>query len=60
MKLNKLIASIVIATCAGTARDLLTVQAIVMVLVGFTLAINLVIELVYTLVDPRLRRRGVR
>ena len=41
-------------------RDLLTVQAIVMVLVGFTLAINLVIELVYTLVDPRLRRRGVR
>ena len=36
-------------------RDLLTVQAIVMVLVFLVLALNLIIDLLYTLLDPRVR-----
>lgn len=37
-------------------RDLLLVQGVVMVLVVGVLAINLVVDLLYTVVDPRLRR----
>lgn len=38
-------------------RDLTTVQTIVMVLVVFTLAVNFVVDLLYRVVDPRLRGR---
>ncbi|MFI8412095.1 ABC transporter permease [Paeniglutamicibacter gangotriensis] len=37
-------------------RDMLTVQSVVMVLVGITLAINLIVDLLYTVVDPRIRK----
>ncbi|MDY7105034.1 MAG: ABC transporter permease [Actinomycetota bacterium] len=37
-------------------RDLLLVQGVVMVLVVGVLVINLVVDLLYTVVDPRLRR----
>ncbi|MBC9928264.1 MULTISPECIES: ABC transporter permease [unclassified Leucobacter] len=37
-------------------RDLLTVQSVVMVLVAITLILNLVVDLLYTVVDPRMRR----
>ncbi|WP_017792030.1 ABC transporter permease [Leucobacter salsicius] len=37
-------------------RDLLTVQSVVIVLVAITLILNLVVDLLYTIVDPRLRR----
>ena len=37
-------------------RDLLTVQSVVMVLVAITLVLNLVVDVLYTIVDPRLRR----
>lgn len=37
-------------------RDLLTVQSVVMVLVAITLVLNLVIDIVYTIVDPRMRK----
>ncbi|WP_449281793.1 ABC transporter permease [Leucobacter sp.] len=37
-------------------RDLLTVQSVVMVLVAITLILNLVVDILYTVVDPRLRR----
>ena len=37
-------------------RDLLTVQSVVMVLVAITLILNLVVDVLYTVVDPRLRR----
>lgn len=37
-------------------RDLVEVQAVVMVVVVLVLAINLLVDLVYVLVDPRLRR----
>jgi peptide/nickel transport system permease protein len=36
-------------------RDLLTVQAIVMVLVFLVLTLNLIIDLLYSLLDPRVR-----
>ncbi|MDA3147397.1 ABC transporter permease [Leucobacter sp. UCMA 4100] len=41
-------------------RDLLTVQSVVMVLVAFTLILNLVVDIVYTVVDPRMRRSSAR
>jgi peptide/nickel transport system permease protein len=37
-------------------RDLLTVQDVVMVIVGAVLVINLVVDLLYVAIDPRLRR----
>ncbi|PRI11602.1 ABC transporter permease [Leucobacter massiliensis] len=37
-------------------RDLLTVQSLVMVLVAITLLMNLLIDIVYTIVDPRMRK----
>lgn len=37
-------------------RDLITVQSVVMVLVAITLILNLVVDLLYTVVDPRMRR----
>ncbi|MGL3806401.1 ABC transporter permease [Paeniglutamicibacter sp. R2-26] len=36
-------------------RDLLTVQSVVMVLVTITLAVNLVVDVLYTVLDPRIR-----
>ncbi|WP_029089572.1 ABC transporter permease [Brevibacterium album] len=39
-------------------RDLLTVQGIVMVLVLMVLVLNLVIDLLYTVLDPRVRSRS--
>jgi peptide/nickel transport system permease protein len=38
------------------ARDLLTVQGIVLVLVMAALVVNFVVDLLYTVIDPRLRR----
>jgi peptide/nickel transport system permease protein len=38
------------------ARDLLTVQGIVLVLVVAALLVNFVVDLLYTAIDPRLRR----
>ena len=37
-------------------RDLTTVQSIVMLLVVFTLLVNLIIDLLYQVLDPRIRR----
>lgn len=37
-------------------RDLLIVQSVVMVLVAITLIMNLIIDIAYTLVDPRMRK----
>jgi peptide/nickel transport system permease protein len=37
-------------------RDLLTVQGVVMVIVGVVLVVNLLIDLLYVAIDPRLRR----
>ncbi|MET1035512.1 MAG: ABC transporter permease [Arthrobacter sp.] len=37
-------------------RDMLAVQSIVMVLVGITLIINLFVDVLYTVVDPRIRK----
>lgn len=36
-------------------RDLLTVQSVVMVLVAITLLVNLVVDVLYTILDPRIR-----
>ena len=36
-------------------RDLLTVQSVVMVLVAITLVVNLLVDVLYTIVDPRIR-----
>lgn len=41
---------------AVSNRDLLTVQGVVMVIVGAVLVINLVVDLLYVAIDPRLRR----
>ncbi|AHI23315.1 ABC transporter permease [Corynebacterium vitaeruminis] len=41
-----------------TTRDLPTVQTIVMVLVLFAIVVNAAVDLTYTLVDPRTRRRA--
>lgn len=43
---------------AVNSRDLTTVQSLVMVLVALTLTINLVTDLTYRLIDPRLRTAG--
>lgn len=40
---------------AVAVRDLTTVQTLVMLLVVFTLAINLAVDLLYRLIDPRLK-----
>nr|WP_165241752.1 ABC transporter permease [Corynebacterium lizhenjunii] len=40
---------------AVAVRDLTTVQTLVMLLVAFTLAINLLTDIAYRLIDPRLR-----
>lgn len=37
-------------------RDLTTVQTVMMLLVAFTLAVNLVVDLLYAAIDPRSRR----
>lgn len=37
-------------------RDMLIVQSVVMVLVAITLVLNLVVDILYTIVDPRLRK----
>ncbi|MGO4384349.1 ABC transporter permease [Specibacter sp. RAF43] len=37
-------------------RDMLTVQSVVMVLVGITLVINLFVDVFYTVLDPRIRK----
>lgn len=37
-------------------RDLLTVQSVVMVLVAITLILNLLVDVLYTIVDPRMRK----
>lgn len=39
-------------------RDLLTVQSVVMVLVAITLVINLVVDVLYTVLDPRIRKKA--
>lgn len=39
-------------------RDLTTVQTVMMVLVAFTLVVNLVVDLTYAVVDPRIRRKA--
>jgi peptide/nickel transport system permease protein len=36
-------------------RDLIEVQAIVMVIVALVLVINLLVDLLYAVIDPRLR-----
>jgi peptide/nickel transport system permease protein len=36
-------------------RDLLTVQSVVMVLVAITLIVNLLVDVLYTVLDPRIR-----
>ena len=36
-------------------RDMLAVQGVVVVLVGITLVLNLVVDLLYTVIDPRIR-----
>lgn len=41
---------------AVNSRDLPTVQSLVMVLVFFTLAVTLVVDLAYRFIDPRLRK----
>ena len=40
-------------------RDLIAVQSIVMLLVAFTLLVNLVVDLLYQVVDPRVGAVGV-
>lgn len=45
---------------AVSVRDLTTVQTLIMLLVTFTLAVNLLTDLTYRLVDPRLRAQGGR
>lgn len=45
---------------AVSVRDLTTVQTLIMLLVAFTLAVNLLTDLAYRLVDPRLRAQGGR
>jgi len=37
-------------------RDLTAVQTIVMLLVVFTLTVNLIVDVTYRLIDPRIRR----
>ena len=42
---------------AITQRDLIVVESVVMIIVAFIIALNLVVDLSYALVDPRLRTR---
>ena len=39
-------------------RDLTTVQTVMMVIVAFTLVVNLIVDLTYAVVDPRIRRQA--
>ncbi|MFH5821223.1 ABC transporter permease [Georgenia sp. AZ-5] len=39
-------------------RDLLAVQSVVMVLVAIVLTINLVVDVLYTVLDPRIRKKA--
>ena len=39
-------------------RDLATVQTVMMLLVAFTLVVNLIVDLAYAVVDPRIRRQA--
>ena len=39
-------------------RDLATVQTVMMVIVAFTLVVNLIVDLTYSVVDPRIRRQA--
>lgn len=39
-------------------RDLTTVQTVMMLLVAFTLVVNLIVDLAYAVVDPRIRRQA--
>ncbi len=39
-------------------RDLTTVQTVMMLLVAFTLTVNLIVDVLYAVVDPRVRRRA--
>ncbi len=43
---------------AVAVRDLTTVQTLVMLLVAFTLVVNLVVDVIYRFIDPRLRTRA--
>ncbi len=43
---------------AITQRDLVVVESVVMLLVAAVIAVNLLVDLSYALVDPRLRSRG--
>lgn len=37
-------------------RDLTTVQTVMMIIVAFTLVVNLIVDLTYAVIDPRVRR----
>ncbi|WP_291314124.1 ABC transporter permease [Corynebacterium sp. UBA2622] len=39
-------------------RDLTTVQSVMMLLVAFTLVVNMVVDLLYAVIDPRVRRQA--
>ncbi len=39
-------------------RDLITVQALVMLFAAFVVTANFLVDIAYVLIDPRLRRRG--
>lgn len=41
-------------------RDLTTVQTVMMLIVAFTLVVNLIVDLAYAVVDPRIRRERRR
>ncbi|AWB84490.1 ABC transporter permease [Corynebacterium liangguodongii] len=41
-------------------RDLTTVQTVMMLLVAFTLTVNLVVDLLYAAIDPRVRRPAAK
>ena len=44
---------------AITQRDLIVVESVVMLLVAAVIAVNLLVDLSYALVDPRLRSRAM-
>ena len=43
---------------AVATRDLTTVQTLMMLLVVFTLAVTLLVDVLYRIIDPRLRRQA--
>jgi peptide/nickel transport system permease protein len=43
---------------AISARDLIVVESVVMLLVFAVIMVNFLVDLTYALVDPRLRGRG--